>query len=82
MTNTIESGGGNMPDTDNTMTEAQRTALQSLCERYRVGFDPTHYAPSFDLPDGYVAGWVGGYAIQEQQPTIYVGCSAEGHISS
>lgn len=55
------------------MTPQQREALQRLCERYKVPFDPGAFAPRFDLPAGYVAGWVG---------PIFVGCSPEGRISS
>lgn len=64
------------------MTEAQEAALQDLCSRYGVEYSAEHYAPRFDLPADYVAGWVGGYEIQESQPTIYVGCDGEGRISS
>lgn len=62
------------------MTDAQRTALVNLCERYGVPFDPSHFTTgaAWDLPPGYVAGWVGGPDVQK----LYVGCSPEGHISS
>jgi hypothetical protein len=60
----------------------QEQALRALCARYNVDYDAGHYKPSFDLPAGYVAGWVGGHAIQATRPTIYVGCSPEGAISS
>jgi hypothetical protein len=63
-------------------TEEQARALFAICERYHVTYDPDHYKPAFDLPKGYVAGWVGGYGIQKSHPTIYVGCSPEGAISS
>ncbi len=55
------------------MTPAQEVALRRLCENYKVPFDPKEYHPKFDLPPGYVAGWVG---------PIYVGCDADGRISS
>ena len=55
------------------MTPAQEAALRSLCERYRVPFNPEDWRAVFDLPPGYVAGWAG---------PIYCGCSPEGHISS
>lgn len=58
-----------------TMTPAQTAALLALCERYSVQFDPSDYAPQFDLPEGYVAGWVGG-----GQDTIYVGVSPDGDV--
>lgn len=44
------------PDTSR-LTEAQTAALAALCDRFRVPFDPTAFAPTFDLPAGYVAGW-------------------------
>jgi len=55
------------------MTDAQRNALTNLCDRYSVPFKEEEFHPQFDLPDDYVAGWVG---------PIYVGCDAEGAISS
>lgn len=55
------------------MTDEQRDALRTLCRGYKVPFQPENYLPVFDLPPGYVAGWVG---------PIYVGCSPEGEISS
>jgi hypothetical protein len=55
------------------VTPAQIAALEYLCERYKVPFDPGAFHPRFDLPDGYVAGWVG---------PIYVGCAPDGAISS
>jgi hypothetical protein len=64
------------------LTLLQEAVLSSLCERYHVAYAPRHYAPSFDLPPGYVCGWVGGFDIQRDHPTIYVGCSPEGRISS
>lgn len=42
------------------MTDAQREALQRLCGRYNVEFNEGDYVPAFDLPDGWVSGWVGG----------------------
>lgn len=59
------------------MTPAQETRLRELCASYHVEFDPEHYQPQFDLPSGYVAGWVGG-----KPGTLYVGVSAEGVASS
>lgn len=55
------------------MTDEQVTALTALCERYRVEFSADNFRPSYSLPDGYVAGWVG---------PIFVGCSPDGRISS
>lgn len=59
---------------DQFMTYAQRDAIRSLCERYKVTFDATQFAASFDLPSGWVAGWIGD--------AIYIGCSPEGDINS
>lgn len=55
------------------MTPPQEAALRDLCRRYHVPFDPKEYHVRSDLPPGYVAGWVG---------PIYVGCDADGRISS
>ena len=57
---------------------AQEKALRDLCDRYGVAYDPAHYKPQFDLPKGYVGGWVGGPDIRK----LYIGCSPEGAISS
>ena len=70
------------PVPENRLTLLQEAALSAICERYYVAYHPIHYRPSFDLPEGYVAGWVGGVEIQAAHPTIYVGCSPEGIISS
>jgi hypothetical protein len=67
---------------DGDVNLAQSAALGALCGRYSVEFVAGHYTPQFDLPDGYVAGWVGGFAVQKEHPTIYVGCDEEGGISS
>lgn len=64
------------------MTAAQEKALRNICARYGVPFHAEDYNPMFDLPDGYVAGWVGGAYQQENGPTIYVGVSPEGDVSS
>jgi hypothetical protein len=55
------------------MTDSQVAALQKLCANYNVPFVPENYGPAFDLPAGWVIGWVG---------PIYVGCSPEGDINS
>lgn len=55
------------------MNDAQKTALTELCARYHVEFVESDFKGTFELPSGYVAGWVG---------PIYVGCSPEGEISS
>ncbi len=70
------------PLPENRLTLLQEASLSAICERYHVESQPIHYRPSFDLPQGYVAGWVGGVAIQAAHPTIYVGCSPEGIIRS
>lgn len=57
------------------MNKAQEKALADLHRRYGVEFHPTHFTPQFDLPPGYVAGWVG-------LNKLYVGVSPEGDISS
>lgn len=67
------------------MTDQQRTALRALCERYRVPFNESDYlvnAPDAWTLPGYAEGWIGGYASQSSHPTIYVGCSPDGGISS
>lgn len=55
------------------MTQAQRDALRRLCDRRGIVFDEDRYHPQFDLPPGYVAGWVGN---------LYVGVSPDGEVSS
>ena len=67
---------------DHPMTEAQDKALRDICARYHVSYRASDYRPTFDLPSDYVAGWVGGYEVQTEHPTIYVGCDPEGNISS
>lgn len=65
------------------MTVQQETALRGICDRYEVGYDPSHY---FVYPDdsammaGWAEGWVGGAEIQREHPTIYCGVSPEGQI--
>lgn len=63
--------------TTDRMTRLQRDALWSLCGRYGVPFREDDYHPQFDLPRGYVAGWIGGDARK-----LYVGVSPDGDISS
>ncbi|HEY7348131.1 MAG TPA: hypothetical protein VH599_07395 [Ktedonobacterales bacterium] len=64
------------------LTETQERALGALCLRYHVEYNPDHYLPAFDLPKGWVCGWVGGPALQETRRTVFVGCSPEGEIHS
>ena len=70
------------PVPEHQLTFLQEASLSAISERYGVDYFPHHYRPSFDLPQGYVAGWVGGPEIKDEHPTIYVGCSPEGIISS
>lgn len=76
-----------------TLTEAQVAALQNICQRYGVEYRADDYKPQFDLPTGYVGGWVGGNDhghrrtcdgewVRTSKTTIYIGCDAEGRISS
>ena len=55
------------------LTLEQEHAIQRKCRDYGVAYIPGHYQPAFDLPDGWVAGWIG---------PIYVGVSPEGGIHS
>jgi len=61
------------------VTDAQIVALAKLCDRYRVPFDMRKFTHTFDLPQGWVAGWVGG---DDKPGGIYVGCSPDGEIHS
>lgn len=63
-----------------TMTPAQVERLQTLCESYDVAYDARHYSTQFDLPAGYVAGWVGG--PEQRGKTLYVGVDLDGHSCS
>ena len=63
------------------MNDKQRAALRSLCERYKSTFDESKFHPQFDLPTGYVAGWV-GCSVHGKPGSIYVGCAPDGSISS
>jgi hypothetical protein len=51
--------------------------LTALSERYGAEFRSEWFGPVFDLPPGYVGGWVGGPARR-----LYVGCDPGGRISS
>ena len=59
------------------LTRYQTAALAGLSKSYNATFNPAWFSPQFDLPDGWVAGWIGGPAQH-----IYVGCSPEGDINS
>jgi hypothetical protein len=74
-----------------TMTAAQEATLRRLCDGYKVTFDTADYHPQFDLPTGYVAGWIGGPehagAFNDAGErilggTIYVGVAPNGDASS
>lgn len=68
---------------DNRMTEEQVIALYRLCVRYNVPFREKDYYRDFSLPDGYFAGWVGGWTPgSARKKTIYVGVSPDGRVSS
>lgn len=63
-------------------TIPQFIALLKLAGRY--GSDFTEYWQNFtvgpfDLPNGYVSGWI---LDKDGYQAIYVGCSAEGEVSS
>lgn len=62
------------------MTPAQEEKLRSLCERYNVAFDPTHYMiypETSSMMRGWAEGWVGG-----SSDTLYVGVDPEGRSHS
>lgn len=63
--------------TETHLTPQQDERLRVLCERYHVEFDPQHYYAAFDLPEGWVQGWIGG-----QPGTLFVGVSPEGDSHS
>jgi len=60
------------------MTDAQRQALANVCARFDVPFRESDYAPTFDLPSDWVAGWLGG----ADAGAVYVGCSPSGEVHS
>lgn len=64
------------------MTDAQRDTLWRLCGGYNVPFREDDYTPVFDLPQGWVAGWVGGRDGTNGRRTIYVGVSPQGEAHS
>lgn len=63
-----------VPVVYNRTNPAQEAALYDRSRRYNVLYDYNGFRPTFDLPKGYVAGWIGD--------RIYVGCDPEGRISS
>lgn len=66
------------------MNMAQRDTLQKLCAAYKVPFRETDYQPQPELPEGYVAGWIGGGNMWDNttKGTIYVGVDPAGQASS
>lgn len=65
------------------LTNAQYAKLQSLCERYRVPFNPTDYrtlAVDGNWTPGFAEGWVGG--PDQAGKTIYVGVEPNGDSHS
>jgi hypothetical protein len=65
--------------TSTTFTYAQVVALSRLHDRHGLDLDLRNFTHQFDLPQGYVAGWVGR---GDTAPGIYVGVSPEGEVSS
>ena len=55
------------------MNTEQQEAIERLAARYHTVARLDQFFPTFDLPAGYVAGWVG---------PIYVGVDPQGEISS
>ncbi len=73
------------PESKPRMTEEQVIAMWRLCGRYNVPFREDDYYPGTGdgLPDGYFAGWVGGWKPgSDRKKTIYVGVSPDGYVSS
>jgi hypothetical protein len=67
------------------MTDAQRDRLWQLCGSYSVAFREDDYTSAFDLPQGWVNGWVGGNRHGyggDGKLTIFVGVSPEGEAHS
>lgn len=74
------------------MNEAQRKALQDICQRYGVEFREEDYLvfpPTSSMMAGWAEGWVGGEAHARHRAghilpstTIYVGVSPEGEVHS
>lgn len=59
------------------MTPRQYDALAGLSHRYSVEFRPDWFTEQFDLPAGWVQGWIGG-----PERKLYVGVSPEGEVHS
>lgn len=60
------------------LTEAQDASLRALCAAFHVEYNPDHYTPKLQFPPEYVAGWIGGVAVQFERRTAYVNVSPEG----
>ena len=62
------------------LTDAQIEALDRIHKRYQAeSWHPRDFWHTFDLPDGYVAGWV---VDRRGEKALYVGVSSDGQISS
>jgi hypothetical protein len=62
------------------LTDRQELALVMLHARYNVKkWSRRDFWHTFDLPEGYVAGWV---TREDGERLIYVGVSPDGQISS
>jgi hypothetical protein len=68
-----------LTSTNTSFTNAQVVALARLHDRHGLELDLRNFTHQFDLPQGYVAGWVGR---GDTAPGIYVGVSPEGEVSS
>ncbi|SIS12060.1 hypothetical protein [Williamsia sterculiae] len=65
------------------LNDAQVEALERICARYGVEYDPGHYfiyPPGSVMMSGYAEGWVGGTDYAHR--TLYIGVSPDGRISS
>jgi len=62
------------------LTHAQKLKIIELSKRWNVPPAFTHYFPGWDLPEGWVQGWVGGEDCAHR--TIFVGIDPEGYSCS
>ena len=58
------------------MTPAQLAAILALCERFSAPYREDAWSHPFDLPEGWVAGWVGTPGAGG----IYAGVSPDGDV--
>ena len=62
------------------LTNAQVEALDAIHKRYGCEeWHPRDFWHTFDLPEGYVAGWV---KDRRGDNALYVGVSKDGEVSS